>query len=67
VISISGVVVSGRIEAVGANVQSFAIGDEFYCGLSESGLGGFAENAREPKKSLFRKPTGMSHTTNGRV
>lgn len=60
-INIPGVDISGSIEAVGDNVSSFQIGDEVYCDLSECGLGGFAEYVCVPEKTLYRKPSNISH------
>ena len=42
-ITIPGLDVSGKIEAVGSNVNSFKVSDEMYCDLSEFGFGGFVE------------------------
>lgn len=60
-ITIPGVDVSGTIEAVGAKVSSFKIGDEVYCDLSECGCGGFAEYVCVPEKELSIKPSNISH------
>ena len=60
-INIPGVDVSGKIEAVGVKVNSFNIGDEIYCDLSECGCGGFAEYVCVPEKVLCRKPSSISH------
>lgn len=60
-ITIPGVDVSGKIEAVGHKVRSFKIGDEIYCDLSECEFGGFAEFVCVPEKSLSIKPSNISH------
>jgi len=60
-ITIPGVDVSGKIEAVGSKVSSFKIGDEIYCDLSECGCGGFAEYVCVPEKTLSKKPSNMSY------
>jgi len=60
-ITIPGVDVSGKVEAVGGNVSSFKIGDEIYCDLSECGCGGFAEYVCVPEKTLSRKPSNISY------
>ena len=59
-IKIPGVDVSGRVEAVGAEVSSFKIGDEIYCDLSGCGFGGFAEYVCVPEKILSKKPSNIS-------
>ena len=59
-ITIPGVDISGKIEAVGSDVSSFKIGDEIYCDLSESGCGGFAEYVCVPEKTLSKKPPNIS-------
>ncbi|NGP77371.1 NAD(P)-dependent alcohol dehydrogenase [Balneolaceae bacterium YR4-1] len=61
-ITIPGVDVSGKIEAVGRNVSSFKIGDEIYCDLSDCGFGGFAEYVCVPAKILSKKPSTLSHS-----
>ena len=60
-ITIPGVDVSGKIEAVGGNVSSFNIGDEIYCDLSDCGFGGFAEYVCVPESHLSKKPSSISH------
>jgi len=60
-ITIPGVDVSGKIEAVGGNVSSFNIGDEIYCDLSDCGFGGFAEYVCVPESHLSKKPFSISH------
>ena len=60
-ISIPGVDVSGKIEAVGSNVSSFKIGDEIYCDLTECGFGGFSEYVCVPEKFLYKKPSNISY------
>ena len=60
-ITIPGVDASGKIEAMGAEVSSFKVGDEVYCDLSECGCGGFAEYVCVPEKELSRKPSNISY------
>lgn len=60
-ITIPGVDISGKIEAVGANVSSFKIGDEIYCDLAECEFGGFAEYVCIPEKTVSKKPANISH------
>ena len=60
-ITIPGVDISGKIEAVGGNVSSFNIGDEIYCDLSDCGFGGFAEYVCVPESHLSKKPSSISH------
>ncbi len=60
-INIPGVDISGTIEAVGARVSSFKVGDEIYCDLSECGFGGFAEYVCVPEEIPSKKPSIISH------
>ena len=60
-ITIPGVDASGKIEAMGAEVSSFKVGDEVYCDLSECGCGGFAEYVCVPENVLSKKPSNISH------
>lgn len=60
-ISIPGVDVSGRIEAVGSKVNSLEVGDEVYGDLSDAGFGGFADYVAVPENVLSRKPSTLSH------
>ena len=60
-ITIPGVDVSGKVEAVGGNVSSFKVGDEIYCDLTECGFGGFAEYVCVPEKFLYKKPSNISY------
>ncbi|HXH80734.1 NAD(P)-dependent alcohol dehydrogenase [Nocardioides sp.] len=56
---VRGVVVSGVVEAVGAQVKGFAVGDEV-CG--STGMGGaHAELATASTKRLVHKPAAVSH------
>jgi len=57
---IPGIDVAGRVEAVGRNVQRFQPGDEVFGDLSESGFGGFAENACPRENALALKPTNLT-------
>lgn len=60
IVSIPGIDVSGKIEEVGRKVDSFKIGDEIYCDLSECGCGAFAEYVCVPEKILSSKPPGVN-------
>lgn len=60
-ITIPGVDIAGKIEAVGDKVSSFKIGDEIYCDLSECGFGGFAEYVCISEKNLTEKPSNISY------
>lgn len=55
-----GGVASGVVEAVGARVEGFAVGDEV-CGTTGMRFGCHAELAALPAKRLVRKPAGVSH------
>ena len=57
---IPGIDVAGRVEAVGSNVKQFQPGDEVFGDLSESGFGGFAENACPRENALALKPTNLT-------
>ncbi|TVR84809.1 MAG: NAD(P)-dependent alcohol dehydrogenase [Saprospirales bacterium] len=59
-IHIPGIDISGTIEAVGSKVNSFKIGDEIYCDLTECGFGGFAEYVCVPENVLSKKPSNIS-------
>lgn len=58
-ITIPGVDVAGRVEAVGQKATRFQPGDEVYGDLSECGLGGFAEYVCAPERALAHKPVAM--------
>lgn len=60
-IRIPGVDISGEIEAVGSNVNSFQPGDEVFGDLSDCGFGGFAEYVCVPENILSLKPSRISH------
>jgi NADPH:quinone reductase-like Zn-dependent oxidoreductase len=53
---ILGADMAGRVEAVGANVTQFKVGDEVF----GSGMGGFAEYACVSEDKLVLKPTAMT-------
>jgi len=57
---ILGNVASGVVEAVGARVEGFAVGDEV-CGATGLALGCHAELAVFPAKRLAHKPAAVSH------
>lgn len=52
--------IAGRVEAVGANVTHFQIGDEVFGDIAAVGGGGCAEYACAPEKLLAHKPTNLS-------
>jgi NADPH:quinone reductase-like Zn-dependent oxidoreductase len=52
--------VSGRVEAVGRNVEQFQPGDEIMGDLLLYGLGAFAEFVCAPEKAFTLKPNSMS-------
>lgn len=52
--------VAGRVEVVGADVETLRPGDEVYGDLSASGFGAFAEYVCAPEAALARKPPGMT-------
>jgi NADPH:quinone reductase-like Zn-dependent oxidoreductase len=57
---ILGGIASGVVEAVGAGVEGFAVGDEV-CGTTGLGLGCHAELAALPAKKLVHRPVAVSH------
>ncbi len=59
-VEILGAEVSGRVEAVGKNVERFKPGDDVYGDISESGFGGFAEYVCAHEDSLVLKPPEMT-------
>lgn len=58
--SIPGGDIAGQVEAVGANVKQFQVGDEVFGDLSGCGWGGFAEYVAVPENVLALKPSNMS-------
>ncbi|MBM7703535.1 NAD(P)-dependent alcohol dehydrogenase [Metabacillus iocasae] len=52
--------IAGRVEAVGAHITQFQLGDEVFGDLSSDGWGGFAEYVAAPEHSLVRKPVTVS-------
>jgi NADPH:quinone reductase-like Zn-dependent oxidoreductase len=60
-IRIMGCDVAGRIEAVGARVEHFKVGDDVYGDLSEGGFGAFAEYVAAPAHSLALKPRNLTY------
>jgi len=52
--------VAGRVEAVGADVTRFKVGDAVFGDLSGCGLGGFAEYVVAPESVLAAKPAGVT-------
>lgn len=59
-ITIPGVDIAGRVEAVGRGVKRFQPGDEVYGDLSASGFGGFAEYVCADENALTLKPASMT-------
>ncbi|HET8736068.1 MAG TPA: NAD(P)-dependent alcohol dehydrogenase [Pricia sp.] len=57
---IPGMELAGTIEAVGADVTAFEIGDTVYGDISEKGSGTFAEYVCVDAKTFVRKPKSMS-------
>jgi NADPH:quinone reductase-like Zn-dependent oxidoreductase len=55
---ILGADISGRVEAVGANITEFAVGDEVFGGR---GAGGFAEYICVKETGLVHKPANISY------
>lgn len=54
---IPGMAVAGRVEAIGANVRTFQVGDEVF---GEINRGGYAEYVVAREQELARKPTNLS-------
>lgn len=52
--------IAGRVEAVGAGVERFRVGDAVFGDLSGAGFGTFAEYARAPERALSLLPAGFS-------
>jgi NADPH:quinone reductase-like Zn-dependent oxidoreductase len=52
--------ISGRVEAVGANVRQYKPGDEVLGDLAGYGNGGFSEYVCVPEKAVILKPAGLS-------
>ncbi len=52
--------ISGRVEAVGKNVNSLKPGDEVFGDLAEYGFSAFADYVAVPEKSLTLKPANLS-------
>lgn len=59
-IKIPGMELSGTIEALGKNVQSFKLGDVVYGDISDYGFGSFAEYICIHEKALALKPPKMT-------
>jgi len=57
---IAGMELAGTIEALGANANSFKIGDAVYGDISQYGFGSFAEYVCINEKALSLKPVKMS-------
>jgi len=52
--------VAGEVEAVGANVKEFKVGDAVFGDLSECGWGAFAEYVSVPENAIVHKPVNSS-------
>lgn len=57
---ILGADIAGQVEAVGANVTQFQVGDAVFGDLSAQGRGGFAEYVAAPASALALKPANRS-------
>lgn len=57
---IFGADVAGVVEATGANVRRFKVGDAVFGDLADAGFGGFAEYIAAPERLLARKPAGVT-------
>lgn len=57
---IFGADIAGRVEAIGKDAHTFALGDAVFADLSDIGLGGFAEYVAVPESRLVRIPQGVS-------
>ncbi len=60
-ITIPGNDIAGKVEAVGANVTRFRVGDAVFGDIVEHGFGAFAEYAVVPEKALTLKPANLSY------
>ncbi len=60
-IRIMGYEVTGRVEAVGAEVKHLKAGADVYGDLSESGVGGFDEYVWAREASVALKPTNLTY------
>jgi NADPH:quinone reductase-like Zn-dependent oxidoreductase len=56
----TGADISGQVEAVGANVTQFKVGDEVFGDVSAARGGGFAEYVTSPEKLLAPKPSNLT-------
>ncbi len=52
--------VAGEVEAVGANVKEFKVGDAVFGDLSECGWGAYAEYVSVPENAIVHKPANSS-------
>lgn len=52
--------VAGRVQAVGAGVRRFRVGDAVFANLSDHGAGGFAELVRAPERAWVKMPAGST-------
>jgi len=59
-ITIPGIDMAGRVEAVGRNVKQFQPGDEVFGDIFECGFGAYAEYVSVPENVLAPKPTNMT-------
>lgn len=57
---IPGADIAGRIEAVGAKITKFKVGDEVFGDLSNSGVSAYAEYACAPESAITLKPAQVS-------
>jgi NADPH:quinone reductase-like Zn-dependent oxidoreductase len=59
-IQIPGMELAGTVEAIGAKVTAFQVGDEVYGDISDVGFGTFSEYATVHEKGLVHKPEKMT-------
>lgn len=57
---IPGADVAGRVEAVGAKVTRFKVGDAVFGDLSNSGVSAYAEYVCAPESAIVHKPTNIT-------
>jgi NADPH:quinone reductase-like Zn-dependent oxidoreductase len=58
---IAGGDIAGQVEAVGAGVRQFRIGDDVYANLLDHGYGGFADYVSVPLGAMSLKPANLTY------
>ena len=58
---IAGGDIAGQVEAVGAGVSQFTIGDDVYANLLDHGYGGFADYVSVPLGAMSLKPANLTY------